>query len=78
MAAIVDATVRVENAKRAKPWPTCADCGQLFMPEDEHWLWRLCHCCGLNRGEKLLQRWVFARGRRARKRALKKLKRLAK
>jgi hypothetical protein len=65
------------NAKRPDPMPFCPSCCRLFARGDGGWLLeQLCGTCELNRFEELITTLVYAKGRKAVKRALRNLKRL--
>jgi hypothetical protein len=67
-----------ENRRRPEPWPICADCGRPVHPQDREDIYpRNCSLCGLNRLERLFWKLSKARGRKARKKATRRLVRFA-
>ena len=66
------------NRLRPKPWPICPSCERVVCRSETHAMYGdQCLCCGINKLEKLFFRLWKARGRRARKAALRRIGRLA-
>jgi hypothetical protein len=62
------------NASRKHPRPLCAGCSLPNDPrEADEFDPRYCTGCGINRTEKRVRRLLRAKGRKARKRALRHL-----
>lgn len=62
------------NEQRTTPLPRCKDCRMPYQLGDADWLdGRRCCSCGTNRLEKAVRRLIRARGRKARKKALRRL-----
>jgi len=67
-----------ENAALPVPLPVCKLCDMPYGPKDGHPLLdQTCECCGGPIVEDLLFDFIFAKGRKARKRAAKRLRALA-
>lgn len=67
------------NAARPVPLPVCRDCEMPHDERDGHPLIRgMCQTCGGQIFEDLTMDFIFARGRKAKKRASRRLRRLAK
>ena len=66
------------NESQPHPWPLCPECdGILDWRETHPLLPHVCGVCGLDRIEELLKALALARGKKARKKALKAIDRLA-
>ena len=67
------------NAARPVPYPVCKTCDCPFPPKDGHPLLdRTCECCGGPIVEELMLDFIFAKGRKAKKKAARRLRALAK
>jgi transposase-like protein len=67
------------NARRRHPSPICRSCNRPFDREDrDPFDKHVCTTCGINRLEKAVRRLFQARGKKARKRALRRLMSLSK
>jgi hypothetical protein len=71
--------IRENNAQRPVSHPVCRQCELPFHPEDaDVFDARLCVTCGWRRLENRALDLVYAKGRKARKRALRRLLSIAK
>jgi hypothetical protein len=62
------------NARKRHPHPLCRLCGMPFAPDDaDPFDKHVCCTCGVNRLEKAARRLFRAKGKKARKKALKRL-----
>ncbi len=75
---LVHARALEKNRLRPEPFPVCEHCETVVHPDDVHEMYgRRCLTCGVSKLEKLFFRLWSARGRRARRRALRRIARLA-
>lgn len=66
------------NAARPHPWPLCPECDGIMDTRETHPLLPdICGGCSANVIDKLLMKLAFAKGKKARKKALRRIERLA-
>jgi hypothetical protein len=78
----IEATVRLESLERHRltpeKFPICERCNRVYCASETEPMYNgQCLYCGLNRLEKLFFRLWKARGRKAEKKALRRLRRFA-
>lgn len=66
------------NAALPRPLPVCRGCDMPYGRKDAHELFEgLCNCCGGRALEEMTYDFIFAVSRKAKKRAARRLRRLA-
>ena len=73
----VEAEVDRVNAESPNPRPRCAECRGLYHPDEGAFVFPgLCCSCEINRFERLIWAVVWAKSRKKRRKALRRIARL--